>query len=218
MLEQLAELCERLGIVFIGPSAALTRKVADRIQMKLIAEKAELSMSAWSRGPVVDLADARRQAAMLGYPVDIHSATVPFRRRASADCHKCRFARIRVQPRRARLGRLLRSSDREGPPDRGAEFWRPPRNVPCGIRSRLNRAQNESCGPTGGSTSPALSRLRVGSSWSCDSAGTCPGVRRRRDDAFSVRSSQSVLFLRGDPRWPESRSPSDRSHHRSRSR
>jgi acetyl/propionyl-CoA carboxylase alpha subunit/acetyl-CoA carboxylase carboxyltransferase component len=66
---EFAELCARLGIVFIGPSAAVMRKLADKITAKRLAEEAGLPVAPWSGGPVEPLDDARAQAAALGYPL-----------------------------------------------------------------------------------------------------------------------------------------------------
>src|SRR5690349_23178840 len=59
-----AELCERIGIAFVGPSADAMRRLGDKIGAKLIAEEIGVPVAAWSDGPVDDLdaalAHARR--------------------------------------------------------------------------------------------------------------------------------------------------------------
>ena len=47
-----AELCDRHGVTFIGPSAEAMRKLGDKIGAKLLAEEAGVPVAAWSRGPV----------------------------------------------------------------------------------------------------------------------------------------------------------------------
>ena len=53
-----AELCERLGVTFIGPSAEAMRKLGDKIGSKLIAEEVGVPVAPWSRGAVDTLEDA----------------------------------------------------------------------------------------------------------------------------------------------------------------
>ena len=64
-----AELCERLGIIFIGPSAEVMRRLGDKIESKLLAEQAGVPVAPWSGGPVADVAAARAAAESIGYPL-----------------------------------------------------------------------------------------------------------------------------------------------------
>jgi acetyl/propionyl-CoA carboxylase alpha subunit/acetyl-CoA carboxylase carboxyltransferase component len=64
-----AELCERIGVTFIGPSPDAMRKLGDKIGAKLIAEEAGVPVAPWSRGAVDTLADALAAAAGIGYPL-----------------------------------------------------------------------------------------------------------------------------------------------------
>ncbi|MGZ8476302.1 MAG: biotin carboxylase N-terminal domain-containing protein, partial [Candidatus Limnocylindria bacterium] len=48
-----ADLCERLGIVFVGPDPAVLRLVGDRIATKQLAESCEIPVAPWS-GSAVD--------------------------------------------------------------------------------------------------------------------------------------------------------------------
>src|SRR5215468_4143344 len=66
---EFAELCARLGIVFIGPSAEVMRRLGDKIESKLLAERAGVPLAPWSGGPVPDLAAARAAATSIGYPL-----------------------------------------------------------------------------------------------------------------------------------------------------
>jgi acetyl/propionyl-CoA carboxylase alpha subunit/acetyl-CoA carboxylase carboxyltransferase component len=66
---EFAELCERLGITFIGPPAQVMRRLGDKIESKLLAEQAGVPLAPWSGGPVADLAAAREQAESIGYPL-----------------------------------------------------------------------------------------------------------------------------------------------------
>ena len=49
-----AELCERIGVTFIGPSAEAMRQLGDKIGAKLIAEEVGVPVAPWSRGAVDD--------------------------------------------------------------------------------------------------------------------------------------------------------------------
>jgi len=64
-----AELCERIGVTFIGPSADAMRKLGDKIGSKLIAEQVGVPVAPWSRGPVDTLEDAVARGNEIGYPL-----------------------------------------------------------------------------------------------------------------------------------------------------
>jgi biotin carboxylase len=66
---EFAELCDRLGITFIGPSAEVMRRLGDKIESKLLAEQAGVPLAPWSGGAVADLAAAHKQAESIGYPL-----------------------------------------------------------------------------------------------------------------------------------------------------
>ena len=66
---EFAELCERLGVVFIGPSPQAMRSLGDKIGSKLLAEQVGVPVAPWSQGPVSTLDEALAQAARLGYPL-----------------------------------------------------------------------------------------------------------------------------------------------------
>ncbi|WP_187361522.1 carboxyl transferase domain-containing protein [Phytoactinopolyspora mesophila] len=64
-----AELCEKLGVTFIGPDPESMRKLGDKIGSKLIAEEVGVPVAPWSRGPVEDLDAALAAAERIGYPL-----------------------------------------------------------------------------------------------------------------------------------------------------
>jgi acetyl/propionyl-CoA carboxylase alpha subunit/acetyl-CoA carboxylase carboxyltransferase component len=66
---EFAELCERLGIVFVGPGAEVMRLLGDKIAAKRMAEEAGVPVAAWSGGPVETVEDALRHAARIGFPL-----------------------------------------------------------------------------------------------------------------------------------------------------
>ncbi|SFW84764.1 biotin carboxylase N-terminal domain-containing protein [Amycolatopsis australiensis] len=64
-----AELCEKVGVTFVGPSADAMRKLGDKIGAKLIAEEVGVPVAPWSRGEVATLEDALRAGSEIGYPL-----------------------------------------------------------------------------------------------------------------------------------------------------
>ena len=64
-----AELCAKIGVTFVGPSAEAMRKLGDKIGAKLIAEEAGVPVAPWSRGQVATLDDALAAADGIGYPL-----------------------------------------------------------------------------------------------------------------------------------------------------
>lgn len=69
-----AELCDSLGVTFIGPSANVMRALGDKVGAKLLAEQAGVPVAAWSNGAVTDPADAHRHAERIGYPLMIKAS------------------------------------------------------------------------------------------------------------------------------------------------
>ncbi len=69
-----AELCERIGVIFIGPSAEAMRRLGDKISAKKLAGSAGVPVAAWSDGPVEDLGAALAHAHRLGYPLMLKAA------------------------------------------------------------------------------------------------------------------------------------------------
>jgi acetyl/propionyl-CoA carboxylase alpha subunit/acetyl-CoA carboxylase carboxyltransferase component len=72
---EFAELCDRLGIVFVGPSADVMRRLGDKIGAKLLAEQADVPVAPWSGGPVHTLDEGRAQADAIGYPLMIKATS-----------------------------------------------------------------------------------------------------------------------------------------------
>ncbi|MFV2176413.1 carboxyl transferase domain-containing protein [Actinomadura sp. LOL_016] len=64
-----AELCERIGVTFVGPSADAMRRLGDKIGAKLIAEEVGVPVAPWSRGAVESLDAAVAAATEIGYPL-----------------------------------------------------------------------------------------------------------------------------------------------------
>ena len=64
-----AEMCERTGVTFIGPSASAMRRLGDKIGSKLLAEEVGVPVAPWSRGAVDDIEAAHAAARSIGYPL-----------------------------------------------------------------------------------------------------------------------------------------------------
>ncbi len=69
-----AELCERLGIVFIGPPASAIRMLGDKISAKRLAAANEVPLRAWSDGPVATLDEAMTHALRIGFPLVVKAS------------------------------------------------------------------------------------------------------------------------------------------------
>ena len=69
-----SDLCAAMDIVFIGPSGDVMRALGDKIQSKLMAEKAGVPVAAWSNGPVETIEQAREHAERIGFPLMIKAA------------------------------------------------------------------------------------------------------------------------------------------------
>ena len=63
------ELCDRLGITFIGPDSGAMRRLGDKICAKRLAEQAGLPVTPWGGEPADTLDAALAHAERLGYPV-----------------------------------------------------------------------------------------------------------------------------------------------------
>ncbi|AFR07343.1 ATP-binding protein [Nocardiopsis alba] len=64
-----ADMCERIGVTFVGPSGEAMRKLGDKIGAKLIAEEVGVPVAPWSRGAVENLDAALEAGEKIGYPL-----------------------------------------------------------------------------------------------------------------------------------------------------
>jgi len=71
---EFAEKCEAAGIVFIGPTAAMQRKVGDKIAARQVAIAAGVPVIPGTEQPVTDEATALAFAGQAGYPLIIKAA------------------------------------------------------------------------------------------------------------------------------------------------
>ena len=64
-----ADLCQEMGIVFIGPPGDVMRRLGDKISAKRLAEQSRVPVVPWSGGPIETLSDAYSHAERLGFPI-----------------------------------------------------------------------------------------------------------------------------------------------------
>ena len=96
-----ADLCREMGIVFIGPSGEVMRRLGDKISSKRLAEVAQIPIADWSNGPVETIDEACRHAERLGFPLLIKATAGGgghgIRRVLSADDLPREFERARAE-------------------------------------------------------------------------------------------------------------------------
>lgn len=66
---ELAEICERRGVKFIGPSSGVIRRMGDKIQARTAMTEAGIPCTPGSNGNLKDLDEAVSLARDIGYPV-----------------------------------------------------------------------------------------------------------------------------------------------------
>ncbi|MCX7787805.1 MAG: biotin/lipoyl-binding protein [Spirochaetes bacterium] len=71
---EFAALVEQANLVFLGPDSRAMALLGDKIAAKELAEKAEVPICPWSRGPVNTLKEAEEVAERIGYPVIVKAA------------------------------------------------------------------------------------------------------------------------------------------------
>ncbi len=71
---EFAELCEGLGMVFVGPDPEVMRALGDKIEGKRLAERAGVPVAAWSGQSVETVEDAIRHGEALGFPLMVKAA------------------------------------------------------------------------------------------------------------------------------------------------
>ncbi|CAL7959705.1 Propionyl-CoA carboxylase alpha chain [Alphaproteobacteria bacterium] len=72
---QFAEVMERNGIIFVGPTSEAIRKMGDKIQAKKIAQAAGVSVVPGYMGAIRSEREALKIAGKIGYPIMLKAAT-----------------------------------------------------------------------------------------------------------------------------------------------
>jgi acetyl/propionyl-CoA carboxylase alpha subunit/acetyl-CoA carboxylase carboxyltransferase component len=68
------ELCDKLGVMFIGPSSLAIRRLGDKISAKRLAEQAGLRVTPWGGEAAATLDVAWVHAQRLGYPIVVKAS------------------------------------------------------------------------------------------------------------------------------------------------
>ena len=137
------ELCEKLGITFVGPSADVMRLLGDKIEGKQLAEKAGVPVAPWSGGPVETAEEASSVGEELGFPLMIKAAAGGggrgMRRVEKAEELEQAIERARAEAESVvrRPERADRAPRRRGPPRRGPADGRRRRRRVGARRARL---------------------------------------------------------------------------------
>lgn len=69
-----AEMCEKCGIAFIGPSSELIRKLGNKSEARSTMERAGIPVIPGTKAPVFTAEEAGKAAARIGYPVILKAA------------------------------------------------------------------------------------------------------------------------------------------------
>ncbi|HTK70250.1 MAG TPA: biotin carboxylase N-terminal domain-containing protein, partial [Candidatus Eisenbacteria bacterium] len=69
-----AEMVEKAGLIWIGPSPEATRALGDKVSARALAIKAGVPVLPGTEGPVSDPAELRKAADAIGYPVVLKAA------------------------------------------------------------------------------------------------------------------------------------------------
>ena len=221
---EFAELCDRLGITFIGPSAEVMRRLGDKIESKRLAEQAGVPLAPWSGGPVADLAAGPQAGRVDRLPADGQGDRGRRRPRHPAGAiargprRGLRTGQLRgVEDGRGRDG-LPRAGDPRRPACRGAGCRRRRGHRVDAGRPGLQRAAAQPEGHRG----VRLDRAgrRAGEAAALARRRTRPGgrVRQRRDGGVPLRAQPAAAVLPRGQHPAAGRAPGHRGHHRRRHR
>ena len=169
------ELCEKLGITFVGPAADVMRKLGDKIEGKKLAEQAGVPVAPWSGGPVETAEEARKVGEELGFPLMIKAAAGGGGR-GMRKRRQGRGARAgdRARALRGRVG-VRRPERADGAPRRR----RAPRRGPADGRRR-----RAACGRSASATAPTSAATRR---WSRSPPARCSTTEQETELAESAK-------------------------------
>ncbi len=217
-----AELCERIGVTFIGPSPEAMRRLGDKIGSKLIAEEVGVPVAPWSRGGVDTLDDAIAAAARIGYPLMLKAtAGGGGRGIRKVDDRRRAVRRLRAHPRRGaaglRVGRgVPREARHRGAARRGAGHRRRPGLGVGDRRARLLGAAPQPEGHRGVGLAGARRRPGRRAQGVGRAARHRRGLRRCRHRRVPLPPARPLLRLPRGQHPPPGRAPDHRGRHRHR--
>ena len=218
------ELCEKLGITFVGPSAEVMRLLGDKIEGKRLAEKAGVPVAPWSGGPVETAEEAKKVGEELGFPLMIKAAAGGggrgMRKVESEDELENAIERARAEAESAfgdpsvlieRLVGEARHVEVQLMADGQGGVWALGVRD-CSYQRRHQKVVEESASPvlTAEQEQRALRVRRAPRA-----RGRLPGRRHRR---VPLRAGQRQVLLHGGQHAPPGRAPRHRGGHRRRPR
>ncbi len=219
------ELCDRLGITFVGPSPEVMRRLGDKIESKRLAEQVGVPLAAWSGGPVADLEQAREQAEGIGYPLMVKATAGGGGRgirlvnsseeldeafeRASSEAGRRRPGDATVFLERAiRGGRHVEVQVVADARRHGVDAGRP----------GLQRAAAQPEGDRGVGVDGAGRRAGGAAALQRGRAGAGGRLRQRRHRGVPLRAQGAAAVVPGGQHAAAGRAPGDRGDHRGRHR
>ena len=220
-----AELCERIGVTFIGPSAEAMRRLGDKIGSKLIAEEVGVPVAPWSRRRASTPSRTRIAAAdEIGYPLMLKATAGGggrgIRKIASDDGAGATPTSAPATRRSARSAAAW-SSSRAWSPARGTSRSR---SSPT-ARARRGRSASATARSSAATRRSSRSRPRRCSSaeqtaraqgQSAERLALAVGLRRRRHRRVPLPPGRAVLRLPRGQHPAAGRAPDHRGHHRHR--
>ena len=218
-----AELCERLGIVFVGPDADVMRALGDKIEAKRLAEQAGVPVAPWSGGPVETAEEATPRR---GDRLSAHDQGRRRRRRArhapgGPAGRACAGVRARARGGRPAFGDPRVLMERIVGDARHVEVQLMADGAGRRVGARRARLLLPAPPPEGrrgvgqpGAHGRAGARGRRGRR-AARARGRLPRRRHRR---VPLRARRAALLLHGGQHAPPGRAPGHRGRHRRRSR
>ena len=221
---EFAELCDRLGITFIGPPAEVMRRLGDKIESKRLAEQVGVPLASWSGGPVPVWSRPARTPRAIGYPLMVKATAGGGGRgirlvgsadeldeafeRASSEASKTAGDATMFLERAIRGGRHVEVqvvADAEG------TVWTLGVRD-CSVQRRNQKVIEESASTALDAEQEQL--LRSG----CRRPGPGGRLRQRRDGGIPLRTRGAAAVFPGGQYPAAGRAPGHRGDHRHRHR
>ncbi len=214
------ELCDRLGVTFIGPTAQAIRRIGDKISAKRLAEQAGLRVTPWGGEAATTFDVAWVHAQRLGYPVVVKAsagrgrARHPPRLERGGTGDGVRRRAPRGGPFVRRLHGLRRALARGRASRRSPDARRPRGRAVGARRPRLHHPAAIPEADRRGAVAGAARRRGAGAQGSGHPPVPRRGLPGRRDGGVPVRPGHAPVLVHGGEPAPAGRTPGDRAHDR----